>query len=112
MTNAEVIEILKSRRMCATYVDSKYVYSVDIETVDMAISALEKQEGKKPIEVKNVYPPEQFECPVCGCCVGRHKTLRKVNDLIGEVLTDCKVEFNFCPDCGQRIDWSDEHGTD
>ena len=78
----------------------------------MAIAALEKHDGKKPIEAKNVYPPEQFECPVCGCCVGRHKTLRKVNDLLGEVLTDCKVEFNFCPDCGQRIDWSDEHGAD
>lgn len=112
MTNAEAIEILKSRRMCAAYVDSEYVDSVDIEAVDVAIAALEKHDGKKPIEAKNVYPPEQFECPVCGCCVGRHKTLRKVNDLLGEVLTDCKVEFNFCPDCGQRIDWSDEHGAD
>lgn len=28
MTNAEAIEILKSRRMCAAYVDSKYVDSV------------------------------------------------------------------------------------
>lgn len=105
MTIKEAIEILKSRRMCAAYVDSEYVDSVDIEAIDMAISALEKQEGKKPIEAKNVYPPEQFECPVCGCCVGRHKTLRRVNDLFGEVLTDCVVDFDFCPDCGQKILW-------
>ena len=102
MTNAEAIEIL-SRPF-----DMKNVPQDILEAHRMAISALEKQEGKKPIEAKNVYPPEQFECPVCECCVGRHKTLRRVNDLLGEVLTDCAVEFDFCPDCGQRIDWSDE----
>ena len=104
MTNTEAIEILKKLGRIGPY--ERY------EATCMAIAALEKHDGKKPIEAKNVYPPEQFECPVCGCCVGRHKTLRKVNDLLGEVLTDCKVEFNFCPDCGQRIDWSDEHGAD
>lgn len=106
MKTAEAIEILKKKIVpCVKH-------SAWEEAVHMAIAALEKQEGKKPIEAKNVYPPEQFECPICGCCVGRHKTLRKVNDLFGEVLTDCVVEFDFCPDCGQRIDWSDEHGAD
>ena len=99
MENREAIEIL-SRPF-----DMKNVPQDILEAHKMAISALEKQDGKKPNEAKNVYPSEQFECPVCGCCVGRHKTLRKVNDLIGEVLTDCKVEFNFCPDCGQKILW-------
>lgn len=49
MTNAEAVEILKSRRMCASYVDSEYVDSIDIEAIDMAIAALEKQEQKKPM---------------------------------------------------------------
>ena len=99
MTESEAIETLIGIRLVSGYSKNRE------EALDMAIAALEKQEGKKPIEAKNVYPPEQFECPVCGCCVGRHKTLRKVNDLLGEVLTDCKVEFNFCPDCGQKILW-------
>lgn len=88
MTNAEAIEILKSRRMCAAYVDSKYVDSVDIEVIDMAISALEKQEGKGPVAVnaKSTW----VKCPVCGS-------------------TDID---EYCEKCGQRIDWSDEHGTD
>ena len=49
MTNAEAAEILKSRRMCAAYVDSEYVDSIDIEAIDMAISALKKQEQKIPL---------------------------------------------------------------
>lgn len=99
MTNAEAIEIL--RHIGGSYGDVQKYHTA----AKMAISALEKRVGKKPKEVKNVYPPEQFECPACGCCVGRHKTLWKVNDLLGEVLTDCGVEFNFCPDCGQKILW-------
>ena len=77
-------------------------------TVEGCKEALEKQIPKKPIEVKNIYPPEQFECPVCGSCVGRHKTLRKINELLGETLTDCKVEFKYCCECGQRMDWGEE----
>ena len=61
MTNAEAIEILKSRRMCAAYVDSEYVDSVDIEAVDVAIAALKKQEEKKPIIVEtNIYDQEEI----------------------------------------------------
>lgn len=67
MTNAEAIEILKSRRMCAAYVDSEYVDSVDIEAIDMAISALEKQVGKKTIIVEtNIYDTEEIHH---GCTV-------------------------------------------
>lgn len=78
MTNAEAIEILKTRRMCAAYVDSEYVDSVDIEAVDMAIAALEKQEGKKPIAVEtNIYDQEEIHH---GCTV---QVLR--NSVTGEV---------------------------
>lgn len=42
MTNAEAIEILKSRRACEVYVGSEYVDGVEIKVIDMAISALEK----------------------------------------------------------------------
>ena len=32
------------------------------------------------------------ECPTCGWTVSR----------------DCEGADNFCPDCGQKLDWSDE----
>lgn len=107
MENVEAINRLDALRR-----ENPMLLCADVKAIYMAISALEKQEGKKPKEARNIYPPEQFECPVCGCCVGRHKTLRRVNDLFGEVLTDCVVEFDFSPDCGQRIDWSDENVAD
>lgn len=54
MNNVEAIEILRSRRMCAAYVDSEYVDSIDIAAIDMAISALEKQEKQEKLkEVAN-----------------------------------------------------------
>lgn len=97
MTNAEAIEILKSRRMCAAYVDSEYVDSVDIEAIDMAISALEKQEGKKPNN-RSGWPgggrdTADGNCPVCGsplvCTTPRYYS---------------KHEY-YCRDCGQKILW-------
>ena len=92
----EAIEILKSRRMCAAYVDSEYVDSVAIEAVDTAISALEKQEGKKPIGTHYAH----MRCPACNHRIpsGGGSSSRRRD--------------NWCNYCGQRIDWSDEHGTD
>lgn len=101
MTNEEAITGLK-------YLKSIHQNSqLTCEALNIAIKALEKQIPKKPIEAKNIYPPEQFECPVCGSCVGRHKTVKKINDAWGEILTDCKVEFAYCCECGQKQDWSE-----
>lgn len=83
MDNLEAIEILKSRSMCATYVDSEYVDSVDIEAIDMAIAALEKQDGKKPLPVST--RSTLVKCPVCGS-------------------TDID---EYCEKCGQKISWEE-----
>lgn len=53
------------------------------EAIAMAISALEKQDGKKPLPVSN--DSTWSKCPVCG------------NTGMDE----------YCDKCGQRIDWSD-----
>lgn len=79
--------------------------ALTLDFFNTVILLANKEKPKKPKEAKDLYPPEQFECPVCGCCVGRHKTLRKINDAMGEGLTDCKMEFKHCPECGQHIDW-------
>lgn len=68
----------------------------DVSAIDMAISALEKQDGKKPRYSDPFYDDVgcfafDVACPTCG---------KKLD------------AEDVCPKCGQHIDWSDEHGTD
>ena len=77
-----------------------------IGTQDECLAAVEKQKEIKPKELKNIYPSGQYECPVCGYFVGKHKYFKSTP--LGETLANCKMEFNYCPDCGQKFDWSDE----
>ena len=77
-----------------------------IGTPEKCRAAVEKQKEIKPKELKNIYPSGQYECPVCGYCVGKHKYFKSTP--LGETLANCKMEFNDCPDCGQKLDWSDE----
>lgn len=86
MTNDEAVEIL--RHIGGSYGDvSKYHTAVN-----MAISALEKQEGKKPKLHPKPLKNETFwwNCPHCGA----HNHTNTMH--------------NFCHHCGGRIDWSDE----
>ena len=56
-----------------------------VEARDMAIQAIEKQIPKKP------KTDDRYVMYICPCC----------NDFI-------KVSHNYCPNCGQKLDWSDE----
>ena len=58
------------------------LYLERIQTFENAISALEKQIPKKPINRKGT---TYFYCPICE----------------GNMLN------NYCADCGQALDWSD-----
>lgn len=93
MTVQEVIENLK------------YLISDDctetqkdyVEEIEFAIKALEKQIPIKPIDVCT--PVITWgSCPVCE---------GKLNMLGGQPNKVFKSN-NFCPDCGQALDWSDE----
>ena len=57
----------------------------DYDVIDMAIEALEKQIPKKP---------NGDRCPVCNANI-----LNWVDE--GD-------DFEYCPDCGQKIDWSED----
>lgn len=61
------------------------------------ISALEKQTPKKVAEdTENSDGISKF-CPMCGCYVGYIDALASEGS-------------NYCPDCGQALDWSEEVG--
>lgn len=61
---------------------------------DVAIQALEKQIPKK-VQLRHIRKFDGFddgECPTCGRTVSR----------------DCDGADDFCPDCGQKLDWGDD----
>lgn len=86
MKASEAIEILIGIRCVSGYSKRRE------EALDMAIAALEKQEGKKPKLHPKPLKNEVFwwNCPHCGA--HNHTNTR----------------HNFCHHCGGRIDWSDE----
>jgi len=62
------------------------------EAMEVAIQALEKQVPKKPIDIHNRVPLIVIYCPECE-----------------QGLTDeYGGRYEYCPDCGQAIDWSVE----
>lgn len=92
MDNVEAIEILKHLRDDLHLKSKEYV-----DCFDMAIAALEKQEGKKPNN-RSGWPADGRDtadgsCPVCGsplfCITPRYYS---------------KHEY-YCRDCGQKILW-------
>ena len=69
-----------------------------IEALDMAIKALEKQIPMKPYYEGDGYWDGELvydyaKCPICG-----HDFEYGINDW----------EADYCSDCGQKLDWSDE----
>lgn len=64
---------------------------------DIAISALEKQIPKKPVEYEDKY----YGCTVCGNVL----MIKWVK--YPTVQTSKKCGLPYCMNCGQAIDWSD-----
>ena len=65
-----------------------------MEAIRMSIQALEKQIPKK-VQLRHIRKFDGFddgECHTCGNSVSR----------------DCDGTDNFCPDCGQKLDWRGE----
>lgn len=55
-------------------------------------AAVEKQKAVKPMKAVDENGFEYKSCPYCGA-----------------VVQGAGWSFNYCPDCGQRLDWSDEN---
>lgn len=82
MTNEEAIEMFSVAVTAELCERKRDLYRI-------AIKALEKQIPKKPIISHMFDDTFACNCPICG----------------GDLLHDYG---EYCPDCGQAIDWSDE----
>ena len=95
----------------------KALYSIPLKNMEMIVQALEKQIPKKPI-LKNgesgsfvdyedghgeykVTKWQDWVCPICGWFVGQRYN-RSQNH------SHDQRKCNYCNECGQKIDWSDE----
>ena len=97
MTESEAVEKLKNMRLFMQIEDEnndcKFTED-DYKANEMAIQALEKQIPKK-VQLRHIRKFDGFddgECHTCGNSVSR----------------DCDGTDNFCPDCGQKLDWRGE----
>lgn len=120
MTESEAIEMLRAYHKCQR-LQAKGIYedcNVDlcencelcysqgntgehIKSIEIAIQALEKQIPKKPTYDGDGYAPDGtfvWDEWICPCCGSRY-----------EVEYD---DYDYCPDCGQKLDRSDEHEID
>lgn len=89
MTPHEIDRIQNAIRHIQTATD------VDPWAVEIAIEALEKQIPKKPEVLIDTWL-----CPTCAEKVEYQTMLRD-----SVLYNGC---YDFCPNCGQAIDWSDE----
>lgn len=107
MNNQEAIEELERLNNGTDY-DTEYT---DFECFEMAIEALGKQIPKKPISFECIHP-DWIMCDIYNvdcenlsdCRYGEH------------LCPSCKESLHYdnldsppyCPDCGQKLDWSGE----
>lgn len=77
-----IVHIKRGIEIAAKAMDEKAV-----EELTVTLEALEKQVRKKPISAG-----EEYSTYYCPCC-RKHMIIN---------------QFNYCPDCGQAIDWRDE----
>ena len=98
MTDSEAIEKLKNMRLFMQIEDKnngcKFTED-DYKANEMAIQALEKQIPKKPMISYDERVKENWcSCSVCAFGFGWKRT----------------IHYKYCPDCGQKLDWSNENG--
>ena len=99
MTLEEAIEQLESLILNSQsfHEEEGDIWEKDIEALNMAISALEKQMPKKPI----IKPWSPAICPSCG---------EELSISLGDGYYRHRINLTCCPnlECLQRLDWGEE----
>lgn len=74
-----------------------------IECREVIHKALEKQIPKKPIIDNRNFHYVDYKDYLCPCC-----QKRIISKIDGDFIAGGKV--NYCDNCGQTLDWSDDNG--
>lgn len=91
MTNKEV-----KNNFVQNLAENAYINMCSVEEMNIAIEALEKQIPKKPDLIGDGYDDNGnliYDTWICPCC-----------------RTEYELDYynyKFCPECGQKIDWSE-----
>ena len=107
MTPEQAIRILDSETSIIAIEELKYyagfnrdkVIDQIQEAMDMGAEALHKQVARKPIHDKPYY-----KCPVCWLILLFDDEIPRIADNTS-VYGDLSEIDNYCPVCGQKIDW-------
>lgn len=94
MTNKEV-----KNNFVQNLAENAYINMCSAEEMKIAIEALEKQIPKKPDLIGDGYDDNGnlvYDTWTCPCCETQY-----------ELDYD---DYKFCPECGQKIDWSENNG--
>lgn len=87
MTPKEAIKTLE-----ITKAEVEWDYPLDYAiAIDMAITTLEKQIPRKPLNQSYEYDGIYGNCPCCG-----------------EIVVDYPDDFRVCSNCRQKLDWGNE----
>ena len=92
-----------------TLIDMDKIYPVEYEAISMAITALEY---RKLMKVKYNDKTDEYSCPHCASSLMKEET-----EYIQDESMDGDLEYyecrefvpsfvDYCPDCGQAIDWN------
>ena len=79
----------------------KALYNIPLKNMEMIVQALEKQIPKKQTYEGDGYAPDGtfvWDEWLCPCCGKRY-----------EVDYD---DYDYCPNCGQKLDWSVKNAID
>lgn len=94
MTTKEAIEYIEALKNSDEILDFYYAEEF-IKAFEIAIRALEKQIAKRPIiifkQTHDCVTEFKYECHICG-----------------NIYIELAPCHEWCPNCGQRLDWSDE----
>lgn len=89
MNEKKVREAIEDFQKLAELLQNKD--SAAVEHCNTAIEALEKQLPKKPDIMDYILGDINFKCPTCK----------------SEYICEKGYEHFYCPNCGQRLDWSE-----
>ena len=84
----------EAKSMCCKEI--RALYNIPLKNMELIINALEKQIPKKATLEGDGYAPDGtfvLDEWICPCCGSRY-----------EVDYD---DYDYCPNCGQKIEWSD-----